>query len=270
MIFVGAFNMGVAGAALATTIGQFLSAILGLIHLMSGRFVVQIKISKLHVNLKILKQVFLLGLPSGVQNSVNAIANLVVQSNINAFGDLAMGGCGSYSKIQGFVFIPILSMSLALTTYVGQNMGANRPDRVKTGIRQGMMISVVMAEIFGVFVFIFAPQLVGMFSQDPAVIAFGEQQARVESLFFFLLAITHTCAGTLRGAGKTMIPMAVTLGAWCVLRIVYIEGLVSIIPDINVVFSAYPVTWIASSLLLLWFVKRQNWDENTLKVAKSV
>ena len=270
VIFVGAFNMGVAGAALATTIGQFLSAILGLIHLMSGRFVVQIKISKLHVNLKILKQVFLLGLPSGVQNSVNAIANLVVQSNINAFGDLAMGGCGSYSKIQGFVFIPILSMSLALTTYVGQNMGANRPDRVKTGIRQGMMISVVMAEIFGVFVFIFAPQLVGMFSQDPAVIAFGVQQARVESLFFFLLAITHTCAGTLRGAGKTMIPMAVTLGAWCVLRIVYIEGLVSIIPDINVVFSAYPVTWIASSLLLLWFVKRQNWDENTLKVAKSV
>lgn len=111
VIFVGAFNMGVAGAALATTIGQFLSAILGLIHLMSGRFVVQIKISKLHVNLKILKQVFLLGLPSGVQNSVNAIANLVVQSNINAFGDLAMGGCGSYSKIQGFVFIPILSMS---------------------------------------------------------------------------------------------------------------------------------------------------------------
>jgi Na+-driven multidrug efflux pump len=118
--------MGVAGAALATTMGQFLSAILGLIHLMSGKFVVQIKISKLRVNWSVLKNVFLLGLPSGIQNSVNSIANLVVQANINAFGDLAMGGCGSYSKIQGFVFIPVLSMSLALTTYVGQNMGANR------------------------------------------------------------------------------------------------------------------------------------------------
>ena len=270
VIFVGAFDMGVAGAALATTMGQFLSAILGLIHLMSAKFVVQIKISKLRVNWSVLKNVFLLGLPSGIQNSVNSIANLVVQANINAFGDLAMGGCGSYSKIQGFVFIPVLSMSLALTTYVGQNMGANRPERVKTGIRQGMMISVVMAEIFGIFVFLFAPYLVGMFSKDPAVIAFGVQQARVEALFYFLLAITHACAGTLRGAGKTMIPMSVTLGAWCILRIGYIEGLVRIIPNINVVFSAYPVTWFVSSLVLLWFVKKQNWEENTLKIAKSV
>ena len=270
VIFVGAFDMGVAGAALATTMGQFLSAILGLIHLMSGKFVVQIKISKLRVNWSVLKNVFLLGLPSGIQNSVNSIANLVVQANINAFGDLAMGGCGSYSKIQGFVFIPVLSMSLALTTYVGQNMGANRPERVKTGIRQGMMISVVMAEIFGIFVFLFAPYLVGMFSKDPAVIAFGVQQARVEALFYFLLAITHACAGTLRGAGKTMIPMSVTLGAWCILRIGYIEGLVRIILNINVVFSAYPVTWFVSSLVLLWFVKKQNWEENTLKIAKSV
>ena len=270
VIFVGGFGMGVAGAALATTMGQFLSAILGLIHLMSGKFVVQIKISKLRVNWSVLKNVSLLGLPSGIQNSVNSIANLVVQANINAFGDLAMGGCGSYSKIQGFVFIPVLSMSLALTTYVGQNMGANRPERVKTGIRQGMMISVVMAEIFGIFVFLFAPYLVGMFSKDPAVIAFGVQQARVEALFYFLLAITHACAGTLRGAGKTMIPMSVTLGAWCILRIGYIEGLVRIIPNINVVFSAYPVTWFVSSLVLLWFVKKQNWEENTLKIAKSV
>lgn len=265
VIFVGGCGMGVAGAALATTIGQFLSAILGLIHLMSGKFVVQIQLSKLKVNLNVLKNVFLLGLPSGIQNSVNSIANLVVQANINAFGDLAMGGCGSYSKIQGFVFIPALSMSLALTTYVGQNMGANHPERVKTGIRQGMMISVVMAEVFGVFVFVFAPYLVGLFSKDPAVVAFGVQQARVEALFYFLLAITHACAGALRGIGKTMIPMAVTLGAWCVLRIAYIEGLVRVIPNINVVFSAYPLTWLVSSALLLWFVKRQDWDKNAKK-----
>lgn len=270
LLFVGVFGMGVAGAALATTIGQFLSAMLGFAHLMSGHFIVHIKLSKLHVNFRILKQVLTLGLPSGIQNSVNSMANLVVQANINAFGDLAMGGCGSYSKVQGFVFVPVMSIALALTTYVGQNMGANRPDRVKTGIKQGMMISVVMAEIFGIVVFIFAPQLVGMFSQDPAVVAFGVQQARTEALFFFLLATTHACAGTLRGAGKTIIPMAVTLGAWCALRVAYIEGLVRVIPDIRVVFSAYPVTWLVSSVLLLWFLKRQNWEENTQKIAEGV
>lgn len=261
LIFVGVFNMGVAGAALATTIGQFLSAVLGFIHLMSGRFVVQIKLSKLRVNYDVLKQIVLLGLPSGVQNSVNSMANLVVQANINAFGDLAMGGCGSYSKLQGFVFVPVLSMSLALTTYVGQNMGAKKPERVVKGIRQGMVISIVLAEMLGVILFIFAPQLIGLFSQDPAVIAYGVQQARLETLFFFLLAITHTSAGALRGAGKTLIPMAVILSVWCAFRVVYIECLVRIIPNINVVFSAYPVTWIISSILLLWFIKRQNWGK---------
>lgn len=261
LIFVGVFNMGVAGAALATTIGQFLSAVLGFIHLMSGRFVVQIKLSKLRVNYDVLKQIVLLGLPSGVQNSVNSMANLVVQANINAFGDLAMGGCGSYSKLQGFVFVPVLSMSLALTTYVGQNMGAKKPERVVKGIRQGMVISIALAEMLGVILFIFAPQLIGLFSQDPAVIAYGVQQARLETLFFFLLAITHTSAGALRGAGKTLIPMAVILSVWCAFRVVYIECLVRIIPNINVVFSAYPVTWIISSILLLWFIKRQNWGE---------
>lgn len=270
LIFVGVFRMGVAGAALATTIGQFLSAFLGFMHLMSGRFVVQIKLSKLRVYSDILKQIITLGLPSGVQNSVNSMANLVVQANINAFGALAMGGCGSYSKLQGFVFVPALSMSLALTTYVGQNMGANKPERVKKGIRQGIIMSVVLAETLGVLLFIFAPMLVGMFSKDPAVVAYGVQQARMETLFFFLLAITHGCAGALRGVGKTLIPMAVILSVWCAFRVIYIECMVHFIPDIRVVFSAYPVTWIISSVILLWFVKRQNWEENTLKLAKSV
>lgn len=267
LLFVGVFKMGVAGAALATTMGQFLSATLGFMHLMSGKFVIRIKVSQLKVNPNILRQVFTYGLPGGIQNSVNAIANIVVQSNINAFGDLAMGGCGSYAKIQGFVFLPIMSMSMALTTYVGQNMGAKRPERINVGIRQGMLISVTMAELFGVFVFFLAPQLVGLFSNDLAVVEFGVQQARTEAAFFFLLATTHICAGVLRGAGQTVIPMAVTLGAWCVLRIIYIEGLVRVFHEIWVVFTAYPVTWTVSSVILLWVLWRQDWNKNTLAVS---
>ena len=247
LIFVGLLGMGVAGA------------VLGMIHLMSGRFVVQIKVSKLRVYPEILKQILKLGLPSGVQNSVNSMANLVVQANINAFGELAMGGCGSYSKLQGFVFVPVLSMSLALTTFVGQNMGAKKPERVIKGVRQGMLISVLLAESLGVILFCFAPWLIGLFSKDPAVVAFGVQQARLETLFFFLLAVTHASAGALRGAGKSLIPMAVILSVWCAFRGVYIESMVRLIPNIKVVFSAYPVTWIISSIILLWFVKKQNW-----------
>lgn len=257
LLFVGVFDMGVAGAALATTMGQFLSAFLGLLHLMSGKFIVQIRLSKLRVEPRILKEIFTLGLPSGVQNSVNAIANLVVQSNINAFGDLAMGGCGSYAKIEGFVFLPIMSMSLALTTFVGQNTGAKQMKRVKTGFRQGLTITLIMAELFGLFVFISAPFLIGLFSKDPAVIAYGVRQARVESLFYFLLATTHICAGSLRGIGQTMIPMLVTLGSWCILRIIYIESMVHIFNNIIVVFTAYPVTWTISTIFLICFLKKK-------------
>lgn len=268
LLFVGGLGMGVAGAALATVLGQVLSASLGLAHLMSGRFVVQIRISRLRIHKNVIRHIFRMGFPSGIQNSVNAIANLVVQTNINAFGDLAMGGCGSYAKVEGFVFLPIMSIALALTTFVGQNMGANKPERIKVGIRQGMIMSLTMAELFGVFVVICAPWLIGLFSNDPAVIAYGVQQARVESLFFFLLATTHTCAGALRGAGQTVIPMSVTLGAWCILRIVYIEVLVRVFHNINVIFTAYPVTWTVSSIFLIWFLCRQNWEENTKKVVE--
>lgn len=257
ILFVGVFHMGVAGAALATTMGQFLSAALGILHLMSGKFIVQIKISKLRLKKDILKEIFHLGLPSGIQNSVTAIANLVVQSNINAFGDLAMGGCGSYAKIEGFVFLPIMSMSLALTTFVGQNTGAKQMKRVKTGFRQGLTITLIMAELFGLFVFISAPFLIGLFSKDPAVIAYGVRQARVESLFYFLLATTHICAGGLRGIGQTMIPMLVTLGSWCILRILYIESMVHIFNNIIVVFTAYPVTWTISTIFLICFLKKK-------------
>jgi len=254
LLFVGVFHMGVAGAALATVLGQCLSALLGFSHLMSGRFVVKVDLKRLSVNTTTLLAVFSLGIPGGVQNCINSAVNLMVQSNINKFGDIAMAGCGSYSKIQGFVFIPVMSLSLALTTFVGQNVGAGRSDRVRVGIRQGTLMCMGMAELFGLSVWFFVPLLVGMFSQNPQVVAYGVMQARTECLFFFLLAFTHAASGALRGLGKTMIPMIVTLGAWCLLRIAYITVLIQKFHDIRVVFSAYPVTWTVSSILLLVFL----------------
>ena len=166
LLFVAVFDMGVAGAALATVMGQALSAVLGLIHLMSGKFLVKVDLKEIKPDFKLLKQILSLGLPSGVQNSVIAIANIVVQSNINAFGDLAMAGCGSYSKVQGFVFLPVTSLSMALTTFVGQNLGANKLERIKKSIKQGVVMGIVSAGLFGVFMFFCAPFFVEMFSED--------------------------------------------------------------------------------------------------------
>lgn len=259
LLFVAVFDMGVAGAAFATIIGQSLSAILGLLHLMSGKFLVKVDLKKIRPDFSILKQVIGLGLPSGVQNCVTAIANLVVQTNINAFGDLAMAGCGSYAKIQGFVFLPIMSITMAMTTFVGQNLGAQKIDRVKNCMKKGTFLTVVIAELFGIFVYVFAPGLIGIFSPEAEVVAFGVRQARTDSLFYCLLAFSHCGAAILRGAGKTFASMAVFLGDWCLIRITYITLMVRLIPDIRVVFSAYPLTWLISTIIFTILLIKGDW-----------
>ncbi len=263
LLFVAVFDMGVAGAALATIIGQSLSAILGLSYLMSGKFLVKVDLRKIKPDFSILKQVVNLGLPSGIQNCVTAIANLVVQANINAFGDLAMAGCGSYAKIQGFVFLPIMSITMAMTTFVGQNLGAQKVDRVKTCMKEGTLLTVVLAELFGIFVYVFAPALIGIFSPEAEVVAYGVRQARTDALFYFLLAFSHCGASILRGAGKTFASMAVFLGDWCLIRITYITIMVRLIPDIRVVFSAYPLTWTISTIIFAVLLVKGDWLKKT-------
>lgn len=259
LLFVAVFHMGVAGAALATILSQGMSAFLGLRYLMSGKFVVQLRMDHLHADPSTFKSLFRLGLPSGIQNSLISIANLVVQTNINAFGDRAMAGCGSYSKLEGFVFLPIVSLTLALTTFVGQNLGAKQFERCKQGARTGILMAVSLAELFGIIFWLSAPTLVGLFSDSPDVIAFGVRQARTESLFYFLLAFAHAAAAVLRGAGKTVTPMAILMACWCLLRIVYITFMVRLIPNITVVFTAYPLTWGVSCLFFAWFIRRGDW-----------
>ena len=261
-LFVAVFDWGVGGAALATVLGQLLSAILAFAHLMSGKFVVQIKLRRLLPDRRILGQVFRLGLPSGVQNSVIAFANVIVQSHINGFGDAAMAGCGSYSKIEGFVFLPIMSLTMAMTTFIGQNLGAQQPDRARSGARQGTIIAVILAELIGVVVFIFAPQLIGIFSKTEEILNFGVRQARVESLFFCFLAMSHCCAAILRGCGRTTMPMMVMLLTWCLLRIVYITVVLHFIYDITVVFTAYPLTWSVSTIIFIVALKKKDWTQN--------
>ncbi len=262
LYFVAVLDWGVGGAALATVLGQLLSAVLGFIHLMSGRFVVRIRLRKLIPDAEVFKQVVHIGFPSGVQNSVISIANLVVQSNINAFGDNAMAGCGSYSKVEGFVFLPIMSLTMALTTFIGQNLGAGLSERARRGARIGTIMTVTLSELFGVAMFLFAPQLVSIFSKTPEVIAYGVQQMRVESLFCFLLGFSHAGASILRGAGRSMPPMTIMLAVWCLFRILYITVMVHFIPDITVIFTAYPVTWCISSILFYIVLKKGNWSNS--------
>ena len=259
LLFVGAMDMGVAGAAVATVISQIISAVLCIIKLTRSDGPYRLEIKRIGFDLPLLKKITSQGVPSGVQNSIIAIANVVVQSNINTFGSDAMAGCGSYSKVEGFVFLPITAFAMALTTFIGQNLGAGQFDRAKQGARIGILCSMAMAELIGVALFFLAPYAMRLFNDDPAVVAIGVRQSHIEALFFCFLAFAHGVSAVLRGAGRAQVPMYTMLGCWCILRVSYITLALKVWPDIATIFWAYPITWSVSCVVFLIYYLKADW-----------
>lgn len=259
LLFVAVLGFGIGGAAIATVISQFMSAILAFIKLLNVDGVHRVRFKQISIQPKMLGRLLKLGVPTGVQNSVIGFANVIVQSNINQFGSVAMAGCGSYAKLEGFAFLPITSFSVALTTFIGQNLGAKQFERARKGARFGILTGVLLAESVGILLWILAPILIRFFNNQQDVIEFGVMQTRTEVLFFCLLALSHCLAGILRGAGKSTVPMIVMLICWCAIRITYITIIVRLIPDIRVVFWAYPLTWFLSSVIFLIYYKKADW-----------
>ena len=260
LFFIAVLGMGVDGAALATIIAQYISAALCLWRLLRVKESYRVELRSIRFHWEMLKRVVRFGLPSGIQNSIIAIANVVVQSNINHFGDAAMAGVGAYSKIEGFGFLPITSFTMAMTTFVGQNLGANEIDRAKRGARFGTLVSVLMAELIGVAVFALAPLLIAAFDTSPDVIAYGVEKSRTSGLFYFLLAFSHAMASILRGAGKAMVPMFVMMVCWCIIRVAFLAIAVPMTGDIQMVYWVYPLTWFLSSVTFLWYYRRMDWS----------
>ncbi len=260
LLFVGIMGFGVGAAAMATILSQFLSAFLcfyRLLHKSPDEY--RVSVNAIRFDLPMLKQIIANGLPAGFQNSIIAFANVIVQSNINKFGKMAVAGCGAYSKIEGFGFLPITCFSLALTTFISQNLGAKQYGRAKKGARFGILCSIVSAELVGVFLYFAIPLLIRAFNRTPEVIAYGTAQARTVTLFYFLLAFSHCIAGILRGAGKASVPMITMLCFWCIVRVSYITVILHFIPKIQMIFWAYPLTWSLSSIVFLIYFLKADW-----------
>ena len=262
LVLVAVLKLGVGAAAIATTISQGISAALCCIRLVLFETPYQLKLKEVRFYGRSMAEIVRYGLPSGIQNSVIALANVVVQTNINAFGEQAMAGCGSYSKIEGFAFLPITCFTQALATFVGQNLGARKYDRVKKGVAFGIGCAVSLAELIAVFSWVFAPQLIGIFNDDPQVIDYGVRHMRTICLFYFLLAFSHCVAAILRGAGKAAVPMVTMLLCWCVIRVSYITVAVRYVNQLETVSRAYPITWACSSAVFLVYFLKADWMHN--------
>ena len=261
ILFVGPMNMGVRGAALATVIAQGLSAGLAFFRLSRAEGAWRVTLKGLCLDKPLLKEMLRIGLPSGVQNSVIAFANVMVQSSVNVFGSAAMAGNGAFIKLEGFAFIPVNAFGSACTTFISQNIGARQFDRVKKGAKFSVIFSCGCAVIIGIVFFAFAPQFIGLFGKSPEAIASGVLRARICTPFYLLLACSHGIAAVCRGAGYSKVPMYIMLGAWCVLRVTYITIVTNLFHDISLVYAAYPMTWAVSTACFLWYYNKSHWLE---------
>lgn len=260
LLFVAVFHWGVAGAAIATVISQGLSAVLCIIQMCRIKDeTTRLDFKKIKFYKNIMGEVIRQGLPTGIQNSVISIGNMVVQTNINSFGAFAMSGHGAYAKIEGLVFMPITSMSMTLPTFISQNLGAGKPDRAKKGAAFGIISGMVLAEAVGVLCYFCSKYALRMFVDVPEAIAFGEIHAKVVSLFFFLLAFSHCAAGVLRGCGKAIVPMITMLSFWCGVRIIYVTQALKVVWEYKTIAWAYPLTWSLSSIVFLIFLLKSDW-----------
>jgi len=259
LLFVGVFRWGVSGAATATVISQMLSAVLGFRKLIRSEGYYQLHVREIGFNIDRLKEILRQGIPSGINNSIISIANVVVQSNINAFGDDAMAGCSSYAKVEGFIFLPIMALSMAITTFISQNLGAGNHERALKGSRFGIICAVVSAETLGLILWLTCPWIIPLFNSDPAVVEIGVNQMRTEAFFYFLLAFAHAVSAVMRGAGRAKMPMYTMLLCWCLIRVAYVTVAVQFFPVINTVYWAYPLTWFLSCIIFLAYYLKGDW-----------
>ena len=259
VLFVGVFRWGVWSAAVATVIAQGMSLFLCLLRLCRKGEIYSIQWNKVRFHGPILREILRYGFPSGVQNSVIGFANVMVQTQINSFGKFAMAAYGAQAKIEGFAFMPINSFAMTVTTFVGQNLGAGQYDRAKKGARFSILAAALISGLIGVVYYFLAPQIISAFDSSPEVIGYGVTHARISSLFYLPLAVSHAVAAVCRGAGKASVPMVVMLSVWCIFRVAYIELVMHLLHDIVYVYWAYPITWCMTMVIFLLYYWCSDW-----------
>lgn len=253
--FIRFLGMGVDGAALATIIGQFVSALLVLRRLMKTQDSIQIQIRSIRFDWLKLRQIIHIGLPTALQACVIDLANMMIQSYINSFGDAAMAGIGAATKVEGFCFLPVNAFGMALSTFVAQNLGAGKKDRIRKGMSFALPAASLAVLAAGTLLFFFSPFLVGLFNQDPEVIYFGTLRGRICGLFFCLCGFSHVSSAAMRGLGKPVVPTVVMLVCWCAVRVITLLTIGKIHHSILLAIWIYPITWTLSTIVYVFYMR---------------
>lgn len=259
LVFIVGMKTGIAGAAIATNIGQIVSCVLAIWFLVRAQTDYKVYLNKIKIHKSTAGLIIKIGLPTGFQNMVISLSNILVQSSVNSFGANAMAGFGAYMKVDGFNVLPVTSFGMAATTFVGQNFGAGKTERVKRGMWITLGIGILYTITTGVLLLTFSETIMHLFSHDPAVIAYGQQAMRFFCPFYWVLSILHALSGTVRGTGKSIPPMIVLLVSLCLFRVLWVQFVMPNIASIEGIFMLYPISWAIGSGLMILYTWKGKW-----------
>lgn len=263
LLFVAVFHWGIAGAAVATVAAQGISAVLVLVILTKSDGCYRICWKGMKFQPRILRNIFIVGVPSGLQLAITSFSNVFVQSYVNRFDSSCMAGWAAYAKIDAFAFLPMMTLSVAATTFVGQNVGAGNWDRAKQGIRCTMGMATVSTAVIIVPLMVFAQPMCALFNQEPEVLKYGVYFIRLISPFYLIGNFNQIIAGALRGAGDAKMPMFIMLGSFVAFRQIYLFVTYQTIGTLLPVALGYPVGWVVCSIIFLFYYRSGKWMKHS-------
>ena len=258
-LFVCSFNWGIAGVGIATVIAHAISAVMVMYQLIHTKEDYRVQINEISFDKHIVRKIVQVGFPAAFQQSLTSFSNVIVQSYINSFGTAAMAGYSSTIRIDGFLQLPLQSFNMAITTFVGQNMGAKQYQRVRQGVKAAWLMCSIVILAGSITMGLFGSELVGIFTNDKAVIAAGVTMINVFAPCYIILPIVQILNGTLRGAGLSKVPMYFMVGSFVILRQIYLMITVPLTHNLAFVFAGWPVTWAICAIGLLIYYRRVNW-----------
>lgn len=259
LLFVVAFHWGVMGVALATVFSQVASALLIMVRLMCTRESYRVELKHIRFDRNILRNVIRIGLPAGLQSVMYSFSNLIIQASINSFGTDAIASWAAIGKIDGFIWMVMGAFGISITTFVGQNFGAGKYDRVKRSVRVCLGITLGVTVSLSVLMLLFMEPLLRFFTGDEAVISIGQSFLRILGPSYFLFVFIEIFSGAIRGAGEALQPMLITTFGVCGLRVLWIFAAVPLLPTMQMVAMNYPVTWAVTGLVFTIYYFRMNW-----------
>ena len=259
LLFVCVFHMGVAGVAWATLIAQVVTAVLVMINLMSTTEGYKVTLSHITIHRDTFLKILKIGIPAGFQSVVVSLSNTVIQAQINFFGSDVMAGLSAAGRIDGFIYMPINAFGLAMTTFVGQNVGAGRLDRVRKGVKVclAMALGIVIAE--GALIYVFTEPLLSLISQETAVLQYGGMMVHLMASTYWIFVMAEVLSGVIRGSGEAMVPMVIYICGMCLFRLVWVLVVMKVFETIQSVVWCYPASWSLTALAFIIYYFKGNW-----------